>query len=475
MREYDLVIVGAGPAGLMAAIAAAEAGARVAVCEQLGQPGAKLLATGGGRCNLTNTAAPEALMARFGRHGRFMAPALALMDNSKLREFFAALGVPTAAADGFHVFPESNSARSVLDALLRRMEALGAILATGVEVTGLSLGKGRGQGDEAGGQRGEAGGTRPELEGVETSRGPMRSSRVIVATGGKGYPKLGATGTGYRLAEQAGHRIVPPVPGLVPLVTAERWVGRVAGVTIPEAEVWIGLPKRRGAKSAGPLLFTHKGLSGPAVLDLSADVASLLALPLSRSNASTLSRSHGSEATTVPIRVNLTPATPPEAWAARFDGWQHAHGRRLLRTLLAEHLPASLAAELCRLAGTGEEVRAAEATSEQRRSLAAAITGLPFTITATEGFQNAVVTRGGVALQEVDPRTLQSKRLEGLFFAGEVLDLDGPCGGYNLQWAFASGHLAGRSAASREAETAEKRGRSQISQIPPMKRRSGSG
>ena len=169
----------------------------------------------------------------------------------------------------------------------------------------------------------------------------------------------------------------------------------------------------------------------------------------------------------MPVRVNLAPATPAEAWAARFDGWQRGHGRRLLRTLLAEHLPASLAAELCRLVGGGREekkvplqestksttspenegVRAAEATSQQRRALAAAITGLPFMITATEGFGNAVVTRGGVALAEVDPRTLRSKRLDGLFFAGEVLDLDGPCGGYNLQWAFASGCLAGRSAA----------------------------
>jgi predicted Rossmann fold flavoprotein len=437
MAECEVVIVGAGPAGLMAAIAAAEGGARVAVCEHLDRPGVKLLATGGGRCNLANTSDSDTLMARFGRHGRFMAPALARMDGSKLRAFFAALGVPTAAPDGFHVFPESNSARSVLDALLGRMDALGVTRVTGAEVTGLSLDHGR-------------------LAGVETSQGLFRSSRVVVATGGKGYPQLGATGTGYRLAEQAGHRIVPPVPGLVPLVTAERWVEGVAGVTIPEAEVWIDLPRRRGAKSAGPLLFTHRGLSGPAVLDLSADVASLLAFPLSRSHASTLPRSHASEAPTVPIRVNLTPATPADAWAARFDAWQHAHGKRLLRTLLAEHLPASLAAELCRLAGASAEARAAEVTSAQRRTLAAAITGLPFTVAATEGFQNAVVTRGGVSLQEVDPRTLQSKRLGGLFFAGEVLDLDGPCGGYNLQWAFASGHLAGRSAASGEGETAEK-------------------
>ena len=411
LADCDVAVVGAGPAGLMAAIAAAEAGTRVVVCEQLSRPGVKLLATGGGRCNLTNTSDTEALMASFGRHGRFMAPALALLDGPKLRAFFAALGVPTDAPDGFHVFPTSNSARSVLDALVGRTRALGVTMATDAETTGLSIDDGR-------------------LAGVQTSRGAIRCSRVVVATGGKGYPDLGATGTGYRLAEQAGHRVVPPVPGLVPLVTAERWVARVAGVTVPKVDVWIDLPKRRGARHTGPLLFTHKGLSGPTVLDLSADVAALLArMP------------------TVPLRVDLTPATSPDAWAARFDSWQHAHGKRLLRTLLAERLPASLAIELCRVAGAPADVRAAQVPAECRRALAAAITGLPFTIAATQGFAAAVVTGGGVALKQVDPRSLESTRLGGLYFAGEVLDLDGPCGGYNLQWAFASGHLAGRSAA----------------------------
>lgn len=407
MPDLDIAVIGAGPAGLMAAIAAAEAGARVAVCEQMARPGVKLLATGGGRCNLTNTASAAEVMARFGRQGRFMAPALALMDGPRLRAFFAALGVPTAAPDGFHVFPESNSARSVLEALLGRAEELGVRLITGAQVTGLSS------------------------EGIETSRGAVRCARIVIATGGKGYPALGATGAGYALAEEVGHRIVPPVPGLVPVVTEERWVERIAGVTLPLAEVFIELPKWRGARSAGPLLFTHRGLSGPAVLDLSADVAELIA-----------------ERGLVPLRVNLTPGTPAEAWAARFDAWHREHGRRLVRTLLAEHLPASLAAEVCRLAGCHAQMRAAELPAAKRRTLAAAITLLPFTTSATEGFDQAMVTRGGVALSEVNPRTLESRLRPGLHFAGEVLDLDGPCGGYNLQWAFASGALAGRSAAA---------------------------
>ncbi|HPD13692.1 MAG TPA: NAD(P)/FAD-dependent oxidoreductase [Planctomycetota bacterium] len=407
MPGFDVAIIGAGPAGLMAAIAAAEAGARVAVCEQMARPGAKLLATGGGRCNLTNTASADEVMARFGRQGRFMAPALAGLDGPRLRAFFASLGVPTHAPDGFHVFPESNSARSVLAALVGRAEALGVRLLTGVEATALGH------------------------EGIETSRGAVPCSSVVLATGGKGYPALGATGAGYRLAAHAGHRIVPPVPGLVPLVAAERWVARVSGVTVPEAAVWIDLPRRRHARSVGPLLFTHRGLSGPAVLDLSADVAELLA--------------GGSP---VPLRVDLAPGTAASAWAARFDAWRREHGRRLVRTLLADHLPASLAAELCRVGGCGDEVRAAEITAAQRRGLASCLAGLPLTVTATEGFGQAMITRGGVALDAVNPRTLESRLRPGLFFAGEVLDLDGPCGGYNLQWAFVSGALAGRAAAA---------------------------
>lgn len=174
MPEWDVGIIGAGPAVLMAAIAAAEGGARVVVCEQLDRPGVKLLATGGGRCNVTNTASAEAVMARFGRQGRFMAPALAGLDGPKLRAFLAGLGVPTHAPDGFHVFPVSNSARSVLDALVGRAAALGVRIVTGVEATRLTH------------------------EGIETRRGPVPCRRILLATGGKGYSALGATGAGYR-------------------------------------------------------------------------------------------------------------------------------------------------------------------------------------------------------------------------------------------------------------------------------------
>lgn len=411
-----MVVVGAGPAGLMAAIAAAEQGARATVLEQLPAPGAKLLATGGGRCNLTNTLAAEAFMARFGRHGRFMQPALEAMDSTSLRAFFDSLGVPTHCPDGQAVFPKSNRAADVLAALLGRCRSLGVTVRTGCAVTGL----------EAPGQA---------IRAVVTDGEVFPAGAVILATGGRSYPELGATGVGYELAGRYGHRIVPPTPALAPLVTREDWPGRCAGVSLSPARVWIDLPGQSRQGQTGDVLLTHRGLSGPAVLNLSADVAVLLSR-----------RPEG-----VPLRLDLTPGVSAGQWRQRIDRWQQTAGRRSLRALTAEHVPAAVAAVLCELAGIGPDLPAAHAPAEARQALAALLTAAPLTAVDTEGFAKAIVTRGGVALKDVRPDTMESRLVSGLHFAGELLDLDGPCGGFNLQWAFSSGYLAGRSAGLRSS------------------------
>ena len=541
VRAFDMVVIGAGPAGLMAAIAAAECGAHVAVCEQLDQPGRKLLATGGGRCNLTNTLSDADFMSRFGRHGRFMQPALAAMNAPRLRDFFAALGVPTHCADGFHVFPVSESAGDVLDALLRRCRALKVELLLRTAVQSLRIREGQVTGVSV---------------ACDRTKREIVARAVVIATGGKSYlrasntmprpktgtgtfcaqhPKglqakctcpffrstscpesesglsrprgillealmLGSTGGGYALAAQAGHQIVPPVPALVPLVTKERLPAQCAGVVISNTRVWIELPRRARSGCAGEVLFTHRGVSGPAVLDLSGDVARLLeddpgrgaqpppaakedrrgrlcSTSSGRIEPESLLSIPGGDAG-VPIRIDLTPGTTAAQWRARFEEWHREHGRRAVSTALADHLPASpaerkrgqvpfvrstqgayrqkvpvpfstclpasLARAVCEVAGLPHGLTAAQFDQAQRAKLADCLTGLPLTAVATEGFERAMVTRGGVNLREVDPRTLASRRVGGLFFAGEVLDLDGPCGGFNLQWAFSSGHLAGR-------------------------------
>ena len=407
----DVAVVGGGPAGLMAAIAAAERGRRVVLLEQLQRPGVKLLATGGGRCNLANTLPTGEFVARFGRQGRFMQPALAAMDSRGLRLFFDALGMPTHAPDGLHVYPVCEKALTVQAALVRRARQLGAAVRTGARVTGLWIAAGR-------------------LRGVQADGGRVAAPRVVVATGGRGYPRLGATGAGYELARQAGNILVEPTPALVPLVTRETWVRGCAGVSVSPARVWIDFARQSRAGIIGDVLFTHTGLSGPAVLDLSGDVAALLA-----------------KHKEVPLRIDLAPGTTAAQWSDRFDRWQAAGGAKTVRTLLDRYLPKSLAGAVCVAAGVAPALRPASVPRAQRRTLAEHLAALPLTVVGTEGWDHAMVTRGGVSLKEVAPRTLESRRLAGLFFAGEVLDLDGPSGGFNLQWAFLSGRLAGTASA----------------------------
>ena len=407
VESADVVVLGGGPAGLMAAITAAERGRSVILLEHLDRPGRKLLATGGGRCNLTNVLEPEEIAACFGRQGRFMMPALEVLDSRGLRAFFDGLGIPTHAPDGMHVFPLSDQSSAVLGALWRRVRDLDFPVRMPIDATGLCIKNGR-------------------LCGVETSGGSIEAARVVIATGGRGYPDLGATGAGYALAAQAGLKIVDPTPALVPLVTRETWVRELAGVSLSPARVWIDLPRQPRAGLTGDVLFTHSGLSGPVILDLSGDVASLLAR-------------HGS----VPLRLELVPGIPAETWLRRFDHWQEKGGAQTVRTQLDRFLPRSLVAALCSLANLSPVVRPAQVSRPARLKLAELLTALPLEITGTEGWDHAMVTRGGVSLKDVDPHTLESRNVPGLFFAGEVLDLDGPCGGFNLQWAFSSGRLAG--------------------------------
>jgi len=410
--SHPVVVVGGGPAGLMAALSAAEDGARVLLFEQLRRPGAKLLVTGGGRCNLTNQLDAPALAEAFGKRGRFMRPALAGMDGPGLCRFMAGIGLPTCCPDGFHVYPADHSALSVRDALLRRCAEAGVAVETHAGVTALDHGNGR-------------------VRAVETVAGRHPASAVVLATGGCSYAALGAAGSGYAFARAAGHTVVSPVPALVPLVMKEGGARGLAGVSVPAAEVRVD---RKGVKArrAGSVLFTHRGLSGPLILDLSGEVSALLAI-------------QGE----VVLCMNWCAGQREEDWLSRFGTWHRTAGRKMIRSLLGEHVPGSCAALLCEAAGLGADARAMSFSRAQRLTLAQRLTATRWTVTATEGWSKAMVTRGGVALDEVDSRTLMSRRIEGLYFAGELLDLDGPCGGYNLTWAFASGYLAGRDAAMR--------------------------
>lgn len=404
-----VLVIGAGPAGLMAAVSAAENGCRVIMFEKQSRAGLKLLASGGGRCNLTNILDVPHLAEAFGREGRFTLRSFELFPPEKLREFFAANGVDTEVTDGFHVFPESGHAGDILAVLLNLCKSLNVEIKTSCKVEGLVI-------------------ENNQLKGIRTENGRAAGDYVIIAGGGKGYPKLGGDSSAYLLAEQAGHKINTPLPALVGLRCIEEWPGRCTGISFKSVSAAIDLPKYRKNICRGELLFTHHGVSGPAIIDLAAEVSRLL------------TKTHE-----IPLTIDLFPGTSFDEWRKLFKERQVDSGKKQIVSILSQDIPRALADEFCAMAGVQPDIKMAELKAEARDKLCSLLNTLPLKIKSTDGWDKAMLTSGGVALKKVDPGTLESRLLPNLFFAGEVLDLQGPCGGYNLQWAFASGKLAGSS------------------------------
>ncbi len=404
--HFELVIIGGGASGLVAAIAAARGGKRVLVCERSASLGRKLLASGGQRCNLTNTLSREEFMQRVGRDGRFMGPALAELGGDKLREFFHGIGVETVVHDGFRVWPATRKSSTVLEGLTAELQRLEVTLALGCEVQSC------------------------RVEGADFEvlheHGAYRAQKLLIATGGLALPKSGATGSGYDIARSFGHHIKDRFPAGVPLRSAEDWPGRCTAHTIGKAHLQVAIKKYARIARTGDLIFTKQGLRGPVVLDLSRELSPLL-----------------EELGSIPLWMNLCGGKNQEDWQQIFKQWRRATDKTVVERL-GEHLPQELAEVLCELAGVPPSIKLLGLEGAARDHLIRTLVKTPLTITGTTGFEQAFVTRGGVSLKEVRPETLESKLQPGLFLCGEVLDLDGPCGGFNLQWAFASGYLAGR-------------------------------
>lgn len=401
MSDFDLFIIGAGPAGLMAAVSAAAAGKRVGVAEFLPSAGRKLLASGSGKCNLTNLLTPEEMAARFTANSRRVLPALRAFPPEELRLWFRRRGVPTSPVDGFHCFPDSQRAGDLLDALLREAAQYGVRIFCNTAVEELLISEGR-------------------VTGCRAGKRVFRAARVVVAGGGNGYPALGARGLGYQLAESVGHTVLTPVPALVGLRTKEEWPVRLAGITVERARAGFG----RGRCRDGVLLFTKTGVSGPAVLDLAGEVNRRLLT--------------AREAT---LTLRFDAERSAEFWRAELERRRQGDGRKTVEMVLAESFPRRLAETLAELAGCAG-CRLAGLPAAGRNRLIALLDTMPLVITGNDGWEKAMATCGGVSLEEINPRTMESRLLPGLRFAGEMLDVGAPCGGYNLQWAFSSGRLA---------------------------------
>jgi len=407
--KYDCVVVGAGAAGMLAAISAAKDGSSVILLEKLSKVGSKLKATGGGRCNLTNTLPKEQFMEHFGKNGRFMQPALNLLDNIALQKFFNEIGVKTDIKDGFRVFPKGHSSTTVIEALKEELARLNVEVLTSQKVEDLEI-------------------VNNQVTAVVTQDFKINTSKVILATGGKGYPQLGSTGDGLEIAKSKGHKITKLYPAMMPLKCKESWVANCRADTIAKVLIKVDIKKYKKLQAIGDLIFTKDGIRGPVVLDFSREITPLL-----------------DKFEEVPILLNLTKGLNAQQIRDKFKELQASGKYKSTLELTQTLLPTSVGLELIKLAEAKADVAFSKQSGIVRDKLINLLAWTPLTVVGHSGFDMAMITRGGVSLKEVNPNTLESKLIDGLYFCGEILDLDGPCGGYNLQWAFASGYLAGKS------------------------------
>ena len=412
-----VVIVGGGAAGLMAAISAAENGADVLVLEKMPAPGRKILITGKGRCNFTNRCEITDFPKFFPNNGAFLYSALRAFDNQDLIDFLAAHGVPSKVERGGRLFPVSDKAVDVVDALVKTARQTGVRIQTSRPVQSIRVADGRVSGVVA---------------GLET----VPADAVILATGGLSYPGTGSTGDGYRLAKELGHSVTPLAPALVPLEVAESWIGELQGLSLKNVSALVRINGRKVDSDFGELMFTHFGLSGPIILSLS------------QAASRALKQTPRPE---IVVSVNLKPALTPETLDKRLQRDFTAFARKQFKNSLGELLPAKLIPVVIRLSGIAPEKPVHQISRDERRQLVELLQNLCFTIRGTRPVAEAVVTAGGVAVKEIQPKTMESRLVGGLYFAGEILDVDGYTGGFNLQAAFSTGCVAGRAAALADA------------------------
>ena len=409
----SVIVVGAGPAGMMAAIKAAENGAQVTVLEKMARPGKKMLITGKGRCNITNVAEKQELIKNIPGNGKFLHSCLKAYDNEDVQLFFQGLDVPVKTERGGRVFPVSDKAADVVEAMVLRLHELGVRLVTDARVAGLLL---------EDGTRGVR-----RIAGVRTADGSeYHGSSVIVATGGTSYPGTGSTGDGYGWAVEAGHHVVKPLPALVPLETEDDWVKELSGLALKNVRAILLSDGERAADMFGEMLFTHFGVSGPIILSLSRQAAQLL-----------------DEGHFLELEIDLKPALNLEQLDARLLRDFEKYQRKEIKNGMKELLPGRLIEPVLDAAYLKPERMVNTITKEERRRLAQVLKGLSMVISGTRPIAEAIVTAGGVDVKEINPKTMESKLVRGLYFAGEVVDVDGYTGGFNLQAAFSMGAAAG--------------------------------
>ena len=398
---------GGGPAGMFAAITAARNGARVVLLERNDRLGKKLLITGKGRCNVTNNCTPEEVLQNVPRNGKFLFSAMAALPPRNVMDFFEEQGCALKTERGNRVFPVSDRAQSVLGALKNRMKELGVTVKT---ARGMSI-----ETDESG------------VMGAATSAGFFESRKIILATGGASYPTTGSTGDGYKIAKALGHTIVEPQGSLVPLETAGHDCQDMQGLALRNVALKLLNPKGKAVyKDFGEMLFTHFGVSGPMVLSASAHIGKGDGWKLS---------------------IDLKPALEENKLDDRILRGLELYQNRSMENALTDLLPRSMIPVVLDRLGVDPTLQANSFTKQNRRALVELLKNFTVEITGKRPVAEAIITSGGVKVGEIDPKTMQSKKVPGLYFAGEIIDCDAYTGGFNLQIAWATAYAAGNSAA----------------------------
>lgn len=406
-KEYDVITVGGGAAGMMAAITAAELGKSVLLIEKNDRLGKKLAITGKGRCNVTNNCDSVELMQNIPRNPKFLYSAFSGFQPADTMAFFEESGVPLKTERGKRVFPVSDKAADIVNALEKRLKKDGVTFVR-EDVRSLIIEENR-------------------CAGVNVRGKSYRGKAVILACGGASYPKTGSDGYGYKLAEQAGHTIVPPVPSLSALVTKEKWVKSACGLTLRNTAVKLFDGNKAIYEDFGEVMFTVDGIGGATVLSASAHIPEMCENRYS-------------------VMLDLKPGLSEKQLDARIlRDFAEKHGREL-GEVLRGLLPGELCLPVAEIAGVPAEKKVDEVTKKERGALLRVLKGLKLEIAGFRPISEAIVTRGGVSVKEISPKTMESKLCGGLFFAGEIIDVDGYTGGFNLQIAFATGKAAGTEA-----------------------------